>query len=542
MARVKYKVLESFDPNRDYGIHITRQVSQCLQYLEQGQEFEPKEITLKCQNDTTLMRNPNFIRAKCIVSEAMTIGSRIGVLDSVALVPMTFSEFCQLESVQYFKDQLRGFKQNHMESTNQGTLGGTQKLYLNRVWSFSNWLSGREFVITRLHQVDLDVFKKSKEKVILQHAEHLLHLYQESEEERESESEIEIEVELEDGTAKIEAEFGDEYLEFETEWVDEQTTIDEIALKTGLSIEEIEDAVVFDFDESEGEEEDNERDDEDLEIEVEVKNNRAKIKIELDDDDYRFVLSDDVSESAIISAIIDKTGLTEDEITSNWDFEIEDDEREEENDGLEESTPKSDKLEKKKMKAAEKLAKRELKATEKAEETILKLEQKIDQLEQRLQKLLEKVETGEYFGKISESDPVPNYYSISFNGLAVSFGDDTITDDVEGEIFLESLMTKSKFSKLRITGGEILVGDKFYDIVFGKARLSSSGPSGEKGSMTVLGQVIDEQGNVNTIRLTLDGTINLDDFSESIDFEINPLRSKIASQWNLGGTGQLSLL
>ena len=181
MVQVRYKVVESFDPQKDYGVNITRQVSQCLQILKKGQEFEPKEITMQCQYDQTLMRNPNFMRAKCIVSEAMTMGTKIGLLDSVKLVPMTSNEFLQLETVQYFKDQLRGFKQNHMESTNQGTLGGTQKLYLNRIWFFSNWLSGREFEITRMHQVDLDMFKKTKEKVILQHVEHLLKLYQESE-------------------------------------------------------------------------------------------------------------------------------------------------------------------------------------------------------------------------------------------------------------------------------------------------------------------------------------------------------------------------
>jgi len=62
------------------------------------------------------------------------------------------------------------------------------------------------------------------------------------------------------------------------------------------------------------------------------------------------------------------------------------------------------------------------------------------------------------------------------------------------------------------TGDEILVGDTFYDFVIGKARLSSSGASGEKDSMIILGQVMDDQGNVNTIRLSLDGTTSLDDF------------------------------
>ena len=60
--------------------------------------------------------------------------------------------------------------------------------------------------------------------------------------------EIEIEVEIEDGIATIEAEFGDEELEFEIEWVDEQTTITEIAIRTGLSIDEIEGSITFEID------------------------------------------------------------------------------------------------------------------------------------------------------------------------------------------------------------------------------------------------------------------------------------------------------
>jgi len=296
-------------------------------------------------------------------------------------------------------------------------------------------------------------------------------------------------------------------------------------------------------DDQEKDDDDNERDEdeEELEIEVEVKNDKAKIKIELNDDDYRFVLTNDVSESAIIAAIIDKTGLTEDEITSNWEFEIEDEEREdEEDDEGQENNGDSQVTDTAKT---DKLIKHENKAQENAEETILELQQKIDQLEQRLQKLLEKFETGEYFGTVTTPDPVPDSFVITIDGFASSLDDDTVVSNMEGEIFLESLMTASESTKLRITGGELLIGDTFYDFVIGKARLSSSDASGEKDSMIILGQIMDDQGNVNTIRLSLDGTTSLDDFgSESVDFEINSSRSKIASQWGFDGVGLLSTL
>ena len=106
MVRVRYKVIQSFDPDRNYGKNITRQVSQCLKSLKLDREFEPKEITLECKSDVTLMKNPNFLRAKCIVSDAMTLAKEIGVIDEIKIRPMSFSDFLKLVTVQYFKDQL----------------------------------------------------------------------------------------------------------------------------------------------------------------------------------------------------------------------------------------------------------------------------------------------------------------------------------------------------------------------------------------------------------------------------------------------------
>ena len=294
----------------------------------------------------------------------------------------------------------------------------------------------------------------------------------------------------------------------------------------GKGVEDIED----DLDDETEDETEDELDDEDIEdegeteIEVEVKNDKAKVKIELNGEEYRFVVTD-VSESAIMDAIMNKTGLAEDEITTIWDFEVEDETEDDDSNGLQTS---------------EKIMKHENKAKENAEETILQLQQKIDQLEERLQNLLDKFETGEYFGTVTNADTSPNAYSVSFDGLATSLDDDLVAD-VDGDIYLESITTGTDSFKLRITGGEILIGDTFYDFVFGKARLSSSD---DGTSIVILGQVMDDQGNVSTIRLTLDtATALTDDFgSESVSFDIDPSRSKIAKQWALDASGDFSLL
>ena len=294
----------------------------------------------------------------------------------------------------------------------------------------------------------------------------------------------------------------------------------------GKDVEDIED----DLDDETEDETEDELDDEDIEdegeteIEVEVKNDKAKVKIELNGEEYRFVVTD-VSESVIINAIMNKTGLTEDAITTIWDFEVEDETEDDDSNGLQTS---------------EKIMKHENKAKENAEETILQLQQKIDQLEERLQNLLDKFETGEYFGTVINADTTPDAYSVSFDGLATSLNDDLVAD-MDGDIYLESITTGTDSFKLRITGGEILIGDTFYDFVFGKARLSSSD---DGTSMVILGQVMDDQGNVNTIRLTLDATTAFtSDFgSEPFSFEIDPSRSKIAKQWTLDASGDFSLL
>jgi len=129
----------------------------------------------------------------------------------------------------------------------------------------------------------------------------------------------------------------------------------------------------------------------------------------------------------------------------------------------------------------------------------------------------------------------PKWNSISFDGSATSLNDDSVVTDVEGEIFLETLATRSDTSKFRVTGGEILVGDTFYDFVIGKARVSSSGTSGEKDSMIILGQVMDDQGNVNTIKIFVHAANPLSgDFGlEPIDLEIKMPQSKIAKHWSL---------
>ncbi len=197
---------------------------------------------------------------------------------------------------------------------------------------------------------------------------------------------------------------------------------------------------------------------------------------------------------------------------------------------------------KKESRLAEGLNQKGLTALERAEKLIEKLEQQVGNLEKRLQNLIEKYESGEYYGNISTADVVTNSYGISFVGTATSIYDETVTTKMSGELFMENQVTKPNTSKFKITSGKIMVGDDTYDVVFGKARASSSGPSGDEGSLVIVLQTIDSEENDNTIKITLGFNSPLEgEFgSPAEEFEILD-NSKVSGQWILDGSGKLSL-
>ena len=369
----------------------------------------------------------------------------------------------------------------------------------------------------------------------------------EDEEQENEELEIEIEVEIENGVAKIDIDMNGEEMAFEMESTDRGEIIEAIALRTGLSVEEIEGVITFEVREEEEQEEE-------LEEDVDEESRRVTIC---------HVPPGNPSKAHTIT--IDRAALerhlAHGDFVGECDDDFDEKLKEREARLAEKETRIAEKQEEREIRLAEKraeieerlaeneeergarIAEKQDQALQRAEEIIQRLEQRIAQLENRVQTLLEKVESGEYFGRTVGENLVTNTYSISFGGTASSLFDESVTTDISGEIFLENLPTGSQITKFRATGGEIIVGENIYDLAFGKARVSSSGPSGEKDSMILIGEVIDFEGNQNTLRLTLDLADSLEgEFgSEPIDFEIlSP--SKISRQWSVSAQGQLSVV
>ncbi len=271
--------------------------------------------------------------------------------------------------------------------------------------------------------------------------------------------------------------------------------------------------------------------DEDSEIKFDAKKGAAKVKVETEDTKSKFYVTYS-SNTQTLSSLSAATGMDVSLIRSILEFVGGEEDEHIPSMGMDAES----KFEKKEHK---------IKAKQNAEETIAGLIQKIEQLEQRLQSLLDKVVSGEYFGPTLGGDKMIKSYSISFDGSASSLDDEeTLVTDVTADIFLETLVTRTDTTKFRITGGEILVGDTFYDLVFGKARVTSSGPSGEKDSMTLISHIMDDEGNVSTLKILLELEVPLEgDYgTEPIQLEIKMPQSTIAHQWSLSASGQLSLL
>ncbi len=275
-------------------------------------------------------------------------------------------------------------------------------------------------------------------------------------------------------------------------------------------------------------EDEEEEEEYEIEIEVEVENGVAKVKVKYDDQKHRFLVTGDTSEDAIAAEILGLPDFplnTIDAIKNIWDLDIE-----EEDEDMSSIT----------------MHEHEEEAIQTALDLIYELQQKIEQLEANIQTLLEKYESGEYFGIVPEVDSEIKSYTITFDGSATSIDDESIVD-AEGQIFIENLLTiDDNILKFRVTGGEISIDNTFYDIVFGKARVSSSGPSGEKDAVVLLGQVIDfadEDDDSSTLKLVINSETSLEgDFGlDPISIEILP-QSKIAGHWYLSGSGQLSSL
>lgn len=137
-------------------------------------------------------------------------------------------------------------------------------------------------------------------------------------EEKELEEKFKVEVEVEDGIAEVEVK-----LKFILNSVDREDILDAVVERSQLTREQVGNALEFEAEEEE------------LEIEVEIENGEAEIEVKIGGEELEFTL-ETANREAIISEIIERTGLTREQIESVIEFEIEEMEEETEEEESEE--------------------------------------------------------------------------------------------------------------------------------------------------------------------------------------------------------------
>ncbi len=177
--KIWYEVKDDFTNRKLYQEKIRPQYARLLSTLTIGQVVNQKQFIEEHIDEFT--RKKGLSTTADVVRHAFMVGRKIGMLKLVSDqkngIPISYDEFCKLETVSYFMNQHRESKYKHLEPPSDA---GTAHSYGYRLWNFNNWLYDKEFEFTRIENLGNDTYKTKKEIVKLEGLEHFLKLYQDT--------------------------------------------------------------------------------------------------------------------------------------------------------------------------------------------------------------------------------------------------------------------------------------------------------------------------------------------------------------------------
>jgi len=176
MANLQYQVIRTVDAmDSGHTDTLTKQCKKVLSSLQLGQTFEASSF-LKDQMPI-FCRTAEPRNIANIGYRYLREGKRLGILSATSkdVKPISFDDFLQLDSVQYWLEQLSSTKYKNLKSNRK--LYGTQETYAYQAWAFNNWLYSKDFEIHKSRQIDDDTFKQVTQRVTLNGIEQLLELY-----------------------------------------------------------------------------------------------------------------------------------------------------------------------------------------------------------------------------------------------------------------------------------------------------------------------------------------------------------------------------
>lgn len=178
MPTKHFEVLEDFDPIKHDNGKITPNIKNCLTLFKKGITISPKKFATD-NNRVLNTKNSKITATLYTVDRSIQIAKELGLIELVNDKPISYADFLNLDSIQYFTGQLRGSKLKNLETDGMKD-NTTKRSYVQQVYAFNNWLHGKTFEFSTTKQVDIDTFKKTKESVTLDGIEHLLTLFQNS--------------------------------------------------------------------------------------------------------------------------------------------------------------------------------------------------------------------------------------------------------------------------------------------------------------------------------------------------------------------------
>lgn len=172
-----YQVVKQFDSSKDYGISIRPQFAKCLGVMKKGETINSKEFSKKHKNEFTTRRNTEEANL-AVVEHTVSLGKKLGILKEIPneSKPILFTDFCNLDTVSNFRDQLRGSNRTNTKSNTNGT----RDTYTRHLHYFNNWIHGKTLEYTKEVSSGKDTYKKVKRKEKLDGVEHFFQIYSES--------------------------------------------------------------------------------------------------------------------------------------------------------------------------------------------------------------------------------------------------------------------------------------------------------------------------------------------------------------------------
>ena len=154
------QILKKYDPKKDYKVPIQgRMAKTILSELESGKKYLLNDLVVQYNKR---FNHKNMENTRGVFKNVMKKGKEIGMIKEVQVEPITFDEFCKLETVQYMRSQLKETKTKHAGSTIKHTGGGTRRSYSLVCWHFNNWLYGKKITTSQAIPTGLNKYEIKK--------------------------------------------------------------------------------------------------------------------------------------------------------------------------------------------------------------------------------------------------------------------------------------------------------------------------------------------------------------------------------------------